>query len=105
MTIPTEERGTGSNKYTFFVCNKVSLEALESPNGARVLNVALKNYFRLVMIGLDYQTLHQLKFLVPEKSEKCLLANLINLFAHIHPSLVMNLITLGKSSDISLVSV
>ena len=23
MTIPTEERGTGSNKYTFFVCNKV----------------------------------------------------------------------------------
>ena len=35
MTIPTEERGTGSNKYTFFVCNKVSLEALESPNGGR----------------------------------------------------------------------
>ena len=30
MTIPTEERGTGSNQYTFFVCNKVSLEALES---------------------------------------------------------------------------
>ena len=23
MTIPSEERGTGSNKYTFFVCNKV----------------------------------------------------------------------------------
>ena len=23
MTIPTEERGTGSNKYTFFVCNQV----------------------------------------------------------------------------------
>ena len=37
MTIPTEERGTGSNKYTFFVCNKVSLEALESSNGAKVL--------------------------------------------------------------------
>ena len=51
MTIPTEERGTGSNKYTFFVCNKVNLKALESPNGARVLNMALKNYFRLVMIG------------------------------------------------------
>ena len=29
MTIPTEERGTGSNKYTFFVCNKVK-KALES---------------------------------------------------------------------------
>ena len=29
MTIPTEERGTGSNKYTFFVCNQVK-KALES---------------------------------------------------------------------------
>ena len=25
MTVPTEERGAGANKYVFFVCNRVSL--------------------------------------------------------------------------------
>ena len=49
MTIPTEERGTGSNKYTFFVCNKVK-------KGAREYNMSLKSFFSLVMIGLDCQT-------------------------------------------------
>ena len=47
MTIPTEERGTGSNKYTFFVCNKVSLEVLESPNGAKDLFQAGDDWVRL----------------------------------------------------------
>ena len=47
MTIPTEERGTGSNKYTFFVCNKVSLEALESPKGAKEFFQAGDDWVRL----------------------------------------------------------
>jgi len=32
MTIPTEERGTGSNKYTFFVCNKAGDEWIRLPD-------------------------------------------------------------------------
>jgi len=32
MTIPTEERGTGSNKYTFFVCNKAGDDWVRLPD-------------------------------------------------------------------------
>lgn len=46
MTIPTEERGTGSNKYTFFVCNKVSLEALKCSKWRQRVENGAKEFFQ-----------------------------------------------------------